>query len=170
MEQKVNNPGDQLPVKSLLVVFSYHHMNTEKVAKVFAKVLDAQIKTPQQVNPEELTEYDLLGFGAGIDSGRHYKELFDFADMLPAVAGQQAFIFSTSAMVGADKVAKDHSALREKLQAKGYVIVDEFACKGYNTNSFLKYIGGMNKGRPNAEDLARAEAFARSLRQEQSEM
>ena len=42
-----------LPMKSLLVVFSYHHKNTEKIANVFAKVLDAQIKTPQQINPEE---------------------------------------------------------------------------------------------------------------------
>ena len=57
--------------KSLLVVFSYHHNNTEKIAKVFAKVLDAQIKTPQQTNPEELQKYDLIGFGSGIDSGRH---------------------------------------------------------------------------------------------------
>jgi flavodoxin len=45
------------------------------------------------------------------------------------------------------------------------LIVDEFACKGYNTNSFLKYIGGMNKGRPNKEDLEHAEAFARNLKQ-----
>jgi len=165
MGHSVNNPEERLPAKSLLVVFSYHHMNTEQVAKVIAKVLGAGLKTPQQVNPEELTEYDLMGFGAGIDSGRHYKELLDFADKLPRVAGKKAFIFSTSAMVGADKVAKDHSMLRGKLQSKGYVIVDEFACKGYNTNSFLKYIGGMNRGRPNAEDLRHAEEFAMSLKQ-----
>jgi len=54
-------------MKSLLVLFSYHHNNTEKIAKVFAKVLDAQIKTPQQINPEELQEYSLIGFGSGID-------------------------------------------------------------------------------------------------------
>jgi flavodoxin len=140
-------------------------MNTEKVANVFAKVLDAQIKTPQQINPEELQEYDFTGFGSGIDSGKHYKELLDFADTLPRVAGKKAFIFSTSAILGKDKVAKDHSTLREKLESKGYVIVDEFACKGYNTNSFLKYLGGMNKGRPNAEDLRQAEDFARDLKQ-----
>jgi len=35
-----------LPMKSLLVLYSYHHNNTEKIANVFAKVLDAQIKTP----------------------------------------------------------------------------------------------------------------------------
>ncbi|MDH5374946.1 MAG: hypothetical protein OEZ21_09035 [Candidatus Bathyarchaeota archaeon] len=48
-------------MKSLLVLFSYHHNNTEKIANVFAKVLDAQIKTPQQINPEELQEYSLIG-------------------------------------------------------------------------------------------------------------
>jgi flavodoxin len=69
--------------------------------------------------------------------------------------------------MGKDKVAGDHSKLREKLKSKGYVIVDEFACKGYNTNSFLRHFGGMNKGRPNEEDLERAEAFARKLIKDQ---
>ncbi len=153
------------PIKSLLIVYSYHHMNTEKVANVFAKALDAPVKSPQQVNSGEIDDYDLVGFGAGIDSGRHYKELLDFADGLPRADGKKAFIFSTAGITGKDKVAKDHAALREKLHAKGYVIIDEFGCKGYNTNSFLRYIGGMNKGRPNAEDLTRAEEFARDLRQ-----
>ena len=165
MEQKVNNSGNPLPVKTLPILYSYHHMNTEKVAKVFAKVLDAQILTPQQVNPEELQEYDFIGFGSGIDSGKHCKELLDLADVLPRVADKNAFIFSTSAIMGKDKVAKDHSALREKLQSKGYVIVDEFACIGFNTNSFLKYIGGMNRGRPNIEDLRHAEEFVLNLKQ-----
>ena len=54
--------------------------------------------------------------------------------------------------------------LREKLRSKGYTIVDEFACKGFNTNSFMKYLGGMNKGRPNDEDLKNAEEFAENLK------
>lgn len=154
-----------LPMKSLIVLFSYHHNNTQKVAEVFAKVLDAQIKTPQQINPKELQQYDLVGFGAGIDSGKHYRELLDFADALPQVASKKAFIFSTSGVTGDKKLRKDHSALREKLQSKGYTIIDEFQCKGFNTNSFLKYFGGINKGRPNEEDLKRAEEFAESLKQ-----
>ena len=151
-------------MKSLLVVFSYHHKSTEKIAKVFAKVLDAQIKTPEQINPDDLKEYNLVGFGSGIYSDKHHKRLLNLADNLPQVTNRKAFIFSTSAMMGEDKVAKDHSMLREKLQFKGYMIVDEFACKGFNTNSFLKYFGGMNKGRPNAEDLIHAEEFAQSLK------
>ncbi len=150
-------------MKSLLVLFSYHHNNTEKIANVFAKVLDAQIITPQQINPEVLQEYSLVGFGSGIYDGKHHKVLLDLADKLPQVTNRKAFLFSTSAMLGEKKVVEDHSTLREKLRSKGYMIVDEFACKGFNTNSFLKYVGGMNKGRPNVEDLKHAEEFAQNL-------
>ncbi len=152
------------PLKCLLVVYSYHHNNTQKVAEVFAKVLDAEIKTPQQTNPEELQKCDLVGFGAGIDSGKHYKVLLDFADKLLHVDNKNAFIFSTAGVTGEKKLAKDHSTLRVKLESKGYRIVDEFQCKGFNTNLFLKYFGGMNKGRPNEEDLKNAEEFAQTLK------
>jgi len=61
-------------------------------------------------------------------------------------------------------VAKYHSELREKLQSRGYVIVNEFSCMGLNTNAFLRFFGGINKGRPNAEDLKHAEEFAQNLK------
>jgi hypothetical protein len=48
------------------------------------------------------------------------------------------------------------------------MIVDEFACKGFNTNSFMKYLGGMNKGRPNAEDLRHAKEFAQNLQKNET--
>lgn len=152
-------------MKSLLVVISIHHNNTRKIADAMAKVLDAQIKKPQEVNSEELQEYDLVGFGSGIYGEKHHEYLLDLADTLPQVANKKAFIFSTSAIMGKNKVAKDHLMLREKLQSKGYIVVDEFACKGFNTNSFMKFLGGMNKGRPNVEDLKNAEEFVLNLKQ-----
>jgi flavodoxin len=163
-------------MKSLVVVFSFHHQNTEKIAKVFAQVLDAPIKTPQEINPDELREYSLIGFGSGIYGGKHHRVLLDLADQIPHVTNKNAFIFSTSGMTGEAKVTKDHSKLRETLQAKGYTIVDEFNCAGWNTNvggnmalqflsRVIKLFGGMNKGRPNAEDLQQAEAFAQNLKQ-----
>ena len=157
-------------MKSLLVVFSYHHNNTQKIAEVFARVLDAQIMKPQEITPEELQEYDLVGFGSGVYSAKHHKYLLEFADKLPQVTDCKSFIFSTAALTGEKKLTKDHSVLREKLQSKGYMIVDEFQCKGFNTNSFMKYLGGMNKGRPNAEDLQHAKEFAESLKQELQHM
>jgi flavodoxin len=152
-------------LKSLIIVYSYHHFSTQKIAETMAKALDAKIQMPEQTNPEELDEYDLVGFGAGIDSGKHYKEILDFADNLSISDGKKAFIFSTSGISNPKYKTKIHTALREKLQAKGYFIVDEFNCHGYNTNSFLKLLGGMNKGRPNSEDLAETEVFAQKIKQ-----
>ena len=159
-------------MKCLIVVYSYHHHNTQKIAEVLGKVLEAQVKTPQQTSPEELPNYDLVGFGSGIDSGKNYKELLDFADKLPQVTDKKAFVFSTSGMPvgisGQQRVeeytSKCHTTLKETLQSKGYTIVDEFGCAGFNTNKFLKYFGGLNKGRPNEEDLKHAEEFASKLK------
>jgi flavodoxin len=157
-------------MKTLIIVYSYHHNNTAKIASSISKVLQATVKSPEDVLPEELQGYELIGFGAGIDSGKHYKPLLDFVDTLPEVHQKQCFIFSTSAVQGKAKVAKDHSCLRNKLQSKGYIVLDEFSCKGFNTNLFLKYFGGMNKGRPDSEDLAHAEEFALKLINEKSPM
>jgi flavodoxin len=149
-------------MKSILVLFSYHHKNTEKIAKVFAQVLDAEIKIPRQIDPEELKVYDLVGFGSGIYGEKHHRTLLELADKLPQVTDKKAFIFSTSGVTTyADEF---HSPLRDALLSRGYIIVGEFNCNGFNTNSFLRYFGGMNKGRPNAEDLKNAEDFAQNLR------
>jgi flavodoxin len=159
-------------MKSLIICYSYHHNNTKKIADVFAKVLNAEVRTPQQTIPEDLEKYDLVGFGSGIDTGKNYRELLDFADKLPQVTNKKAFIFSTSGMpIGIsgqqrleEYTRKCHTTLKETLQAKGYTIVDEFGCAGFNTNKFLKYFGGLNKGRPNSEDLKHAETFAEKLK------
>lgn|GEM_PF-4540630 len=60
-------------MKSLLIVYSYHHHNTEKISQVLAKILDAQIKRPHEINPEELSEYELVGFGSGIYGGKFHN-------------------------------------------------------------------------------------------------
>jgi flavodoxin len=147
-------------MRSILVMFSYHHHNTQKVAEVFAKVLDAQIITPKETVPEELQQYDLIGLGSGIYDGKHHTDLLDLADRLPSVVDKKVFLFSTSFDKRVDLI---HSSLRKRLEPKGYIIVDEFNCGGFNTNSFLKYFGGLNKGRPDAEDLERADDFAQGL-------
>jgi flavodoxin len=168
MEENGDEHPDPQPVKSLVIVFSYHHKNTEKIAHVMADVLGAQVKTPQQVTPDEIREYELVGFGSGIYSATVDASLLDLVCRLPQVTGKSAFIFSTygAPAVVADRefVLKNHTEIREKLEAKGFTIVGEFGCAGWNTNSFLNLFGGLNKGRPDAGDLGNAETFARDLR------
>jgi len=154
----------------LLVLYSYHHKNTEKIARAMARILDAGIKAPQEAGPEALAEYDLVGFGSGIYGAEHHSSLLGLADKLPQAAGKPAFLFSTCGVPAfgfTDELAgKNHRPLRQKLERRGYRIVGEFACVGWNTNSFLKLFGGINKGRPDEDDLRRAGEFARKLKRE----
>jgi flavodoxin len=87
-------------MNTLVICFSYHHKNTESVASVFAKPLGAEVKTPPEVDPNGLFEYDLIGFGSGIYFGKHHKVLLDFAEKVPQVTNKKAFIFSTSGQTG----------------------------------------------------------------------
>lgn len=161
-----------MTIKTLIILYSYHHKNTEKIAQKIAKILVAPIKEPQQIHPAELQEYDLIGFGSGIYGSKHHISLLDLADALPPVTNKNAFVFSTCGAPAFamdtgqvnDYIVKAHSALKKKLQSKGYTIVDEFMCPGLNTNSFLKIFGGINKGRPNAKDFKQAEEFAQHLK------
>jgi flavodoxin len=141
---------------SLLIVYSYHHSNTRRVAEVIARVLEASIMTPEEAASEDLGTYDLVGFGSGIYGAKHHESFFDLVDGIPQSPGARAFIFST---FGAPRLL----AIREKLLSKGFTIVGEFGCAGWNTNSFLRFSRGLNRGRPNAEDLDLARAFARGL-------
>ncbi|MCF7924870.1 MAG: flavodoxin family protein [Candidatus Izimaplasma sp.] len=150
--------------KTLIICYSYHHNNTLKITNVIADTMNAKVITLEEINNVDLTEYDLIGFGSGIDSGKHYKPLLSLAKNLSQVSHKPSFIFSTSATQGKRKVDKDHSTLRSILTTKGYTIIAEFSCKGFNTNSFLKHFGGMNKGKPDVNDLKDAKAFANDLK------
>lgn len=150
-------------MKSLVVVISIHHDNTVKIGKTIGKVLGAPVLNPKEVNPDDVGGYDLVGFGSGIYGGKHHASLLKLAEKLPQVSDKKAFLFSTGGISSARKALEDHAKLRVFFESKGYVIVDNFQCKGFNTNSFLKYFGGMNKGRPNAADHKNAEVFAQNL-------
>ena len=164
---------EDLPPKSLVIVFSYHHGNTEKIARAIAGVLGAGVKAPRDVRPEEIAEYDLVGFGSGIYSATFDPSVLALADRLEPVSGKKAFLFSTygapAMFAGGDFVRNNHAEPRKKLEAKGYVIIGEFGCAGWNTNSFLKYFGGLNKGKPDAGDLRNAEEFAEGLKKSAGE-
>jgi flavodoxin len=147
-------------MKTLIVYTSVHHQNTEKVAKVMADELEADLVPVSEAQPPTTGAYDLVGFGSGIYFGKHHKTLLQFVETLPEMTGKRAFIFSTSGQGGNER----HAALKEKLMNRGFSIVDEFSCKAWDTWGPMKLIGGINKGRPNADDLEGARLFARGLK------
>lgn len=150
-------------MKALIIYISVHHGNTERVAKVMANILDADLLQMKQVDASMLEQYDLIGFGSGIFFGKHHKSLLDFVDMLPMLRNKKAFIFSTSGLRKMRFIHNFDKPLKEKLQRKGFDIIGEFSCRGLDTYRATKLVGGVNKGRPNAEDLKQAEDFTKKV-------
>ena len=149
------------PMKTLVIYVSTHHGNTKKIAEVIAEVLQAPLKRVDEVNVGEVEDYELIGFGSGIYAGRHHKGLFGFVEKLPSCLGKKAFIFSTK---GGTPTFLNHWLLRKRLLSRGFEVVGEFSCKGFDTFGPLRFIRGLNKGRTNERDLSNARVFAEGLK------
>lgn len=156
----LNTPyTEPLPMKTLIVCISVHHGNTKKVADVIANVLEAQVVSPRDVDVNALADYDVIGFGSGITYRKHYRTLLQFVGELP-VLHKKAFIFSTR---GTKSLYSYRKALSDQLLAKGFEIIGEFSCRGFDTYGLLKLVGGIAKGQPNEQDLQHVREFAKKL-------
>ena len=151
-------------MKTLIIYISIHHGNTEKIAKAMAKVLDAKLVKPNEVNINEISDYDLVGFGSGIYSWKYHNALLNLVDKLSGVKNKKAFIFSTSAVREIRFFHEFNKPLKKKLLEKGFDIIGKFSCRGFLVVGPLKLIGGINNGRPNEEDLEQARNFAKGLK------
>jgi len=147
----------------LVICASMHHGNTARVARQIAAVLHADVRAPETVTVTSLDEHGLVGFGSGVYYGRLHESLFAWIGRLPDVPEltRPAFVFSTA---GLPVVAKLwHAPLKRLLARKGFDVVGEFACRGFDTWGPLWLTGGLNRKHPDARDLERARAFARHL-------
>ena len=147
-------------MKSVILFHSVHHGNSKRIAEVFAKILGSEIVDIQKPFFLNIQDYDLIGLGSGIYFSKHSQHLLNCVQKWRTVTPKKAFIFSTR---GAGSYIKHHRALRNILQDKGFQIIDEFSCKGFDSVGPLKLFGGINRGRPDEKDLRRAEYFAIKL-------
>ncbi len=148
-------------MKTAIIYKSIHHENTKKIAEIMAGVLEAELFDLKDVSRNIIAEYDLIGFGSGIYFSKPHKKLIKFIDNLNGAENKKAFTFSTS---GRGKL-EFNDLLKNKLSQKGFEIIGEFHCKGFDTWGPLKLVGGINKGKPDEEDLKNAEKFANSLKE-----
>ncbi|MDR1072326.1 MAG: flavodoxin [Treponema sp.] len=129
------------------VVYVSKGGNTKKLADAVAK--GAGVKAQSAASAANLTQADILFIGGSLYCGRISGVLRKFLQNLDQKQAAKVAVFGTSAS-GKSIRAKVMSIL----EPKGISIVAEsFYCKG----SFLC----VNLGRPNADDLAQAEEFAR---------
>ncbi|MYU07201.1 flavodoxin [Streptomyces sp. SID8366] len=148
-------------MKTVIVCASVSHGNTRRVADSMAETLDAKVVAPEQADPAELAAADLVGFGSGVFYSRLHPRLTDFAKTLPAGRGR-AFVFATSGLPEIPLMPFARPLVR-LLEAKGFEVEGSFSCRAFDTWAPFKLLGGINKQRPNAGDLAAARAFAGRL-------
>ncbi|MGJ6124330.1 flavodoxin family protein [Mycolicibacterium sp. Y3] len=151
-------------MKSLVICVSVSNGSTRRVADRMAEVLGAEVLEPEAVDVETLRDYDLVGFGSGIYFMAVHPRLWRLIRRLPRGNGIHAFTFFTSG--GPELPLLGYRrAVHRRLTSKGFEVLDSFSCRGLDTVGPLRWVGGVNKGRPNKADLDRAAAFATQLRE-----
>lgn len=148
--------------RTLIVCKSVHHQNTAKVARAIADVMQAEICVPEEVPYSKIDEYDLIGLGSGIYFGRFHSTLRHWVRGMPSHPShrRRAFLFSTSGLSCLWRVW--HWPLKAQLLKRGFDVVAEFHCRGFDTFGPLWLMGGINHRRPNEQDLQNAADFARN--------
>ncbi len=147
-------------METLIIYYSMHHENTQKVAEAMADSIGADVLKYELVDPDNISKYQLIGFGSGIYHDEPGRELIRFIKDLKKMENKKAFVFSTS---GRGEESFNDSLIRLLIE-KGFEVIGQFVCKGFDTYGLLKIIGGINKGRPDENDLKRAKLFAESLK------
>ena len=145
-----------------LVIYSSRLGNTKKVAHAIAegigKKCPVKVDTVGNFRAGMLKKYDIFGFGSGIYMMKPSRELMIELKSIPKTK-KAAFVFGTS---GSGKISS-LSILREALSEKGFRVLGDFMCRGFDNWGPLKLFGGINKGRPSEEDLNSARKFGESL-------
>lgn len=144
--------------KCLIIYYSYHHGNTEKIANVMAEISNTKVCTIDEVSTVNVEEYEIIGFGSGIAYSKHYDKLLKAVSQFD-LQGKKVFVFSTSGM-GKDNY---NSKLIGLLNNAGASVVGSFACKGYDTFGPFKLIGGIAKGHPDNDDIDNAKKFIQRI-------
>lgn len=125
------------------------------------KTIGAKVVATDKVSLKDFNDYNIFGFGSGIFFGRHHQKLFEVVKKLPKFENKKAFIFSTSGWPFFGEIF--HRPLKNLLCQKGFKIIGEFNCPGFDTFGPLKIIGGINKDRPNKKDIFKSRLFIKKL-------
>lgn len=143
-------------MKTAVVYYSKHHGNTKKLLDAIKSAFSDEItlfdatKTP----PENLEEYDLIGFASGIYYSKFQKNVLEFAPETYA-SGKKVFLIYTCG-VKKDGYTK---AIREALAGTNANILGEFGCLGFDTFGPFKLVGGIAKNHPTASEIHSAVSF-----------
>ncbi|MBS4539429.1 flavodoxin [Clostridium sp. D2Q-11] len=147
-------------MKSAIIYYSDYKNNTEKIAKLFAEKIGADLIKIKNINDINIKNYKLIGFGSGVYRESMSPKIFKLVDNL-SLKDKNVFVFSTSG-VG---MKFYNNKLIKRLVLKGAINKGSFACKGsfiaeeFTNNKIFDFMGKLSQGHPNDQDFRKAEKF-----------
>ncbi|MCD6523121.1 MAG: flavodoxin domain-containing protein [Candidatus Diapherotrites archaeon] len=146
----------------VLLVYHSQTGNTKRIAEAIASGIGKEcvVKKVSEVKPGDIKRFDVIGFGTGVYFGKPGRSIVEFIERLPK-AKKRVFVFATYGIGFFGK--KAIKTLETKLEAKGFTVGKAFGCLGFDNWGLLKIVGGINKGKPNEEDIKRAHEFGKAL-------
>jgi len=167
----------------VLVTYFSQSGNTEKIAQGIFEELsqagEAQLKKLEEVNANEVTDYDCIFIGSPLHSGDLAQPTKDFLKAMKGKAGQKlaGFITHFAPAYPDQEMDAFTKSIQSACQENGMEYVGSFDCQGYLNDALHKPVqekmglsdeqwAGMVEqmtGKPNAEDVEKAKAFVRSL-------
>lgn len=151
-------------MKCLILFFSQTN-STKKIAESIGSELSASnwevdLKNIKYDKPENITEYDLLGFGTPVYYYRLPFLVNDFLQSLPDLNNKAVFSFITYGSYFFDLPTQIKNILNEK----NTIDLGFFAARG--ADKYLGYLKEgvlLSAGHPTKDELTQAKKFARSL-------
>ncbi|MDO4711135.1 MAG: flavodoxin domain-containing protein [Peptostreptococcaceae bacterium] len=146
--------------KIAIVYVSVHHKNTEKLLKGIASSCDVDLFDLMLDKDLDLSDHDVIGYASGIFALKMHGSIYKFLDENKTLP-KKAIAICTSGM-GKGTMIRRFSKF---LQEKGFEVLGEFECKGFDTFGPFKLIGGINRKHPDEKDIAEGIAFLKGIEQ-----
>jgi flavodoxin len=167
----------------ILITYLSQTGNTEKVAKAISEVVspahEVETRKLEEVNPENISGYDLLFIGSPIHAGNLAAATKDFLGRLQMPSGKKMAGFLTHAGTAyPDQImSKFTEPLKAACEKNGLGYLGCFSCQGFLNPAIHEMVKkGQNltdeqwaervkemTGHPDAEDLNKARAFAKEI-------
>lgn len=145
--------------KTAIVFRSPHHGNTKKLLDAIVQAHPDVVLVKAGKESFDPANYETIGFASGVYAGKLHRAV---RKVLSTVNGEghKAFaVFTCGGSDGDGYGARCMDALRQQ----GFETCGFYWCLGHDSFGPLKLVGGVNKGRPNAEDIQGAVTFYESL-------
>lgn len=143
-------------MKRILILYaSPHHGNTRRLVEAMAEAAGADLCDLLREPMPDLSGYELVGVASGIYHSKMHPKVLDALGQRMPRPGQRVFLAYTCGI----RYRAYEKPVRQALEQRGIDCAGCYSCRGYDTFGLFGKIGGIAKGRPNAEELRRGAEF-----------